>query len=99
IEIEKQEQKLLEAVGKVGLVLRLELVLAQPVEVAVQSGEVASILIDLERLHGERERMRTVCLETREDSQPIVYAPRGQQRVAQRLVRGDMPRIARDHLL
>src|ERR1019366_1961344 len=68
IEVEKQKQQLLEAVGEVGLVLRLALVLSQPVEIAVQPGEVAAILINLERLHGERERVRTVRLESLEDS-------------------------------
>src|SRR5450755_5000982 len=67
IEVEKQEQELLEAVGEVGFGLGLELVLPQPVEIAVQPGKVASILIDLECLDRERKRARTVGLESLED--------------------------------
>ena len=98
IEVEKQKQQLLEAVGKIGLVLGLELILAQAVEIAIEPREVSAILVDLERLHRKRERVRTVHLETLEDPEPVVDAPRAQQRIAQRLVRRDMPRIARDHL-
>ena len=98
VEIEHDEQELLEAVGEVGLVVGLEVAASQSIEIALDPGEVAAILVDLERLDDQRECIWASRFETREDPQPVVDASRREQSIAERLVRERVPRLACQHL-
>jgi hypothetical protein len=99
IEIEHEEQDLLQAVRKVGFVLRGKVVPPQPVEVAVERSKIAAVLVSLERLRNQREGFGTCGLETGKDLEPVVDTPRREQRIGERLVRHHVSGVARKHLL
>src|SRR5947199_3563231 len=96
-EVEEQQQveQLFEAVGKLGIALRLEMVRSQTIEVAIKRGEVGAILADLQGHHGERQRIGTRRLETVECLEIIVDPAGSEQRLGERLVRGGVTRAER----
>jgi hypothetical protein len=98
IEEQQQVEQLLQRIGELELVGRLETFVAQPFEIAVEPAEFAEALADLERVHGDRQRVRTLRLEALEVRPPAVNAAGGEQRLAQVLVGGHVARLVLDHM-
>src|SRR5438552_8383882 len=99
VEEQQQVEQLFEAVGQFRVARRLEFVSLQAVEVAIEPSEIASTLTGLERHYSERECVGTRGLEAVKCLQPAVDPSGAEQRLGERLVRGDVPRIARKNVL
>ena len=97
VEVEQQIEKHLKAVGKLELALDPKRLLAQAVEVALDTLIIAEILAHLERLDGKRQRVRAVRLEALEIRDPRVELPRGKQRFAEVLVSEHVRRVGLEH--
>lgn len=101
VDVEEQEQvqELLERVDERAVVVGAVALEAQPVEHAVDRGEIALQLVELERLHREQQRVRAVRLELPVARRPVAHAARRVEDLAGVLPRRGAPRLARQHAL
>ena len=93
VEEEQKVEELFEAIGKLELVARPEVLVRQSGKVSIELREVAPALAGFERLHGKRQRVRATRLEPAEVREPRLVPAGGEEHFAQVLVRGDMPGI------
>ena len=98
VEEQQQVEQFLEAVGQFHLVAGLVLLAAQAVEIAIEPVEVGLVLARLQRIHGERKRLRTILFERAEVGAPCVDFAGREQHLAQVFVGAHVLRVDRQHL-
>ncbi len=98
VEKEQQVEQLLQALHELLRRMPGELLVAQAVEVMLETREVGEVLAHLERLHGKRQRVRAMRLEFAEVRTPRIELARCKQDFAEVLVRCRVLRILAEHL-